>query len=70
MLSEKQAYSAMFIFLEGIWERTKSEELAIILGNMSILPDGGPADPAILSDWKRAVDRALGGEKAGQLDIT
>ena len=30
-----------------------------MLGGMSLLPDGGTADPAVKSDWQRAVQRAM-----------
>ncbi|WP_375161194.1 hypothetical protein [Bradyrhizobium sp. RDT46] len=69
-MTEDQAYSAMFIFLEEAWKRTRSDGLAMILGDMSLLEDDTPADPAIVLDWKSAVSRALGGESAGRLTLS
>ncbi|MDD1526930.1 hypothetical protein C7U92_02320 [Bradyrhizobium sp. WBOS7] len=66
-MTEAQAFSAMFIFLEEAWKRTRSDGLAMILGGMSLLEDGTPADPAVVEDWKSAVARALSGESAGRL---
>ncbi|WP_375304381.1 hypothetical protein WI560_18970 [Bradyrhizobium sp. A11] len=69
-MTQDQAYSAMFIFLEEAWKRTQSDGLAEILGGMSLLEDGTPADPAVVEDWKSAVVRALGGESAGRLVLS
>lgn len=69
MMTEDQAYSAMFIFLEEVWKRTGSDALAMILGGMALLEDGTPADAAVVEDWKSAVTRALGGESAGHLTL-
>ena len=70
LVTEDQAYSAMFIFLKEAWKRTNSDGLAMILGDMSLLEDGTPADPAVVEDWKSAVARALGGESAGRLTLS
>jgi hypothetical protein len=69
IMTENQAYAAMFRFLEEIWERTKSEELSALLGAMSLLPDGAPADPAVRIDWQRAVEYALNDGEAGRLNL-
>jgi len=61
-LSEREAYLAMFAFLEGHWMRTKSEEVAGLLGSLSLLPDGQPADAGVWGEWRRAVTSAKGGE--------
>lgn len=52
---------AMFYFLEGEYELTKSDELGEILGSLSwhIWADGRPADPAACQDWETAVRKAL-----------
>jgi microcompartment protein CcmK/EutM len=61
VLSEEQAYLAMFAFLEAHYELTKADDVGALLGGLSLLPDGQPADPACRNDWKRAVDAALNG---------
>ena len=63
-LTEIEAYSAMFAFLEMRYEMTTSDDLAGLLGSLSLLPDGSPADPAVWQDWIVAVDKA----KAGRVD--
>jgi hypothetical protein len=60
-LSPDQAYLAMFAFLQSYWERGRSEDIAGLLGSMSLLEDGSPADPALASDWKDAIRLAAGG---------
>jgi hypothetical protein len=60
-LSEQQAYLAAFAFLNARWELTGSDDLGALLGAMSLLPDGGTADPAIGAEWADAVQAALAG---------
>lgn len=43
-LTHKQAYAAMFDFIEQIFRRTNSDDLAALLGSMSTTADGVPAD--------------------------
>ncbi|WP_368931839.1 hypothetical protein [Achromobacter xylosoxidans] len=61
VLTVEEAYRAMFYFLEGEYELTKSDELGGILGSLSwhIWTDGRPADPAAWQDWETAVRKAL-----------
>ena len=54
-----QAYAAMHYFLEDCYRRGRSDEIGGMLGGMSLLGDGGTADPAVKSDWQRAVQRAM-----------
>lgn len=54
-ISEKEAYAAMFAFLEHRYRLTDSDDLGALLGSMSLLPDGGTADPAIWEDWLNAI---------------
>ena len=63
LLTFEQAYRAMFDFLQLNWERGKSEELAMLLGSMDLLPDGRPADPALWADWKKICEQAQTGQK-------
>jgi hypothetical protein len=60
----------MFAFLKQYWERGSSEEIASLLGSMSLLADGGSADPAQLSDWNKAVELALAGEVDAQMHLS
>ena len=69
IMTDKQAYAATFYFLEQMFLRTGSDELGALLGSMSLLADGGTADPAMAKDWQAAVDYALGGGEAGALII-
>jgi hypothetical protein len=56
-LTKREAYAAMFVFLEEIFQRTESDDLAALLGGMSLLKDGGTADPAAWADWEAAVHK-------------
>ena len=55
LLTVTEAYAAMYTFLDRIFAATHSDELGGLLGGMSLLPDGNPADPAAWSDWLHAV---------------
>ena len=48
----------MLSYLDKIWELTKSDSLAALLGSMVLLSDGYPIDVAIKNDWNRAVEIA------------
>ena len=61
-ISEEQAYAAMYAFLTHWYQMTQSDDIAGLLGSMSLLPDGGTADPAIGSDWQEALARAKRGD--------
>ncbi len=64
-LTTREAYAAMFAFLEEVYQRTESHDLGALLGGMSLLQDGGTADPAAWADWETAV-RSV---KEGDLNI-
>jgi hypothetical protein len=68
-LSDEQAYAAMFYFIERIYEHTKSDDLGGLLGSMSVLEDGAPADAAVASDWLEAVNFARAGGKPSSLAL-
>jgi hypothetical protein len=69
MMTEKQAYAAMYHFLNQHYLGTQSDDIGALLGAMSLL-DGEPADSAIAGDWEDAVKFALSGGKAGNLVLT
>jgi hypothetical protein len=60
-LSLKQAFQAMFAFLQQYYERGGNKDnLAAVLSDIqSIFEDGMPADPAAWKDWLDAVVRVL-----------
>ncbi len=61
-LTTRQAYLAMFEFLRQRNERGPSGEIGGLLGSLSLLQDGSPADSALASDWDEAVTAVLGDE--------
>ena len=65
-LSEKEAYAAMYIYLEKFYEITKSDDVGGLLGSMSILSDGSTADPAIWEEWIECIILA----KQGNVDLS
>ncbi|MEO1246218.1 MAG: hypothetical protein AAFX56_11110 [Pseudomonadota bacterium] len=61
-LSEEEAYLAMFAFIEKRYRLTASDDLASFLSDMSLLFEGGTADPALQGDWKEALELARDGK--------
>ena len=59
-LSTDQAFEAMVSFLEQHFERTKSDDIGSLLGDLRILEDGTTADPAAWVEWLRCVEKAVG----------
>ena len=69
VMTEKQAYAAMFHFLEEYWKRNKSDDIGSLLSSMSMLQNGSTADPAMADDWRQAVEYALKDGKPGSLEL-
>jgi hypothetical protein len=56
----KTAFVIMQHFIEQRWKHTgKPAELGALLGDISFLPDGSPADPASFGDWLAAAEAVL-----------
>lgn len=56
-LSPEDAYAAMYEFLDAYWKRggRLSDDLAILLGELTVLQDGMPADSAMWPEWIDAI---------------
>ncbi len=67
-LTQEQAYLAMYSFLEKQFS-LGCVELGGILGSMSILPDGNPADAALVADWQDAIAAAFSGKAKARLEL-
>ena len=68
-LTKREAYAAMFTFLEEIYNATKSDDLGALLGSMSMLQDGTTADTAIWSEWEEAIAIVMDGKDDIELDL-
>ena len=64
-LTQRQAYLCIFEFLRRQDERGPMAEVGGLLGSLSLLPDGQPADLAYAGDWTEAVAAVLAAEAAG-----
>jgi hypothetical protein len=64
-MTAQQAYQAMYSFLEEYYKLTHADEIGAMLGGLSLLPDGLPADAGFRQDWLAAVQRVLSAEKSG-----
>lgn len=70
-VTDEQAFAAMYRFLEQFYDRSGgSVDVGGLLGSISLLPDGKPADAATAKDWQEAIQFALNGGKAGALILT
>ena len=54
-MNESRAYQIMFRFLEDRYFRVPNDELGGLLGDLTILANGMPADQAVVGDWERAI---------------
>ena len=57
-LTEIHAYNANFLFLDEIYERTKSDDIGTLLDAMSLLADGSTADNTVQARWEAAIEAA------------
>lgn len=60
-LTVREALVAMQRFLEGVYERTHSDDIGALLGQIQLNRDGTTWDPAAWTDWLDAVESAAGG---------
>ena len=58
-LTTKQAFEAMVLFLEEFYNRTQSDDVGGLLGDLILLEDGSTADPAAWYDWVECVEKVL-----------
>jgi|JFJP01.1.fsa_nt_gi hypothetical protein len=66
-LTIEQAFKVMVIFLEDYYKRTHSDEIGILLGDLQLMEDGNPGDPASWSDWLISARKILGLDKSSVL---
>ena len=64
-MDSKTAYLAMYDFLDHYYQQTGADDVGGLLGSMSLLIDGSPADPAIAQEWQASVAKA----EAGEVDV-
>ncbi len=67
-LTHEEAYEAMFAFLEGYYNRLKSDEIGGLLGSMSLI-EGKPVDQALWDDWCEAIESSLIGHNTAKFDL-
>jgi hypothetical protein len=68
-LTTKQAYLATYEFLVRLYERTESDAVGSLLGDMSFLVDGQTADPAAWTDWLACVKKVLNDPPSARLEL-
>lgn len=56
-LTERQAFEAMVLFLEQVYERTESDDIAGLLSDLMLAADNQTADPAAWQDWLACLQR-------------
>lgn len=69
LLSCKQAYLAMYAYLEILYRDSGSDTIAGFLSDLSLLPNGKTADPAAWKDWMACVHKALNNEVDADLSL-
>jgi len=61
MISERDAFNAMRLFLEQFYSRA-GNDMETLLADIGIEADGQPLDPAAWNDWLHCVERVRGNE--------
>ncbi len=69
LLTEEQAFLAMYSFLEEYFSLTNAEDIGALLGSMALMEDGTSADAAIQQDWEKAVNKALSGKVQAEFEL-
>lgn len=62
-------YRIFFRYLENIWNSEEHDWLGGMLGGMSLLADGGTADPAFEHDWDKAIEKIAARDDPYQVGI-
>ena len=60
LLSEREAYTAMYAFLVKLYDRTQSDDLE----------DGDPADPAVWSEWIECIEKTKNGQISTRMELS
>jgi len=59
-LTYNQAYKAIFEFIQAYYFRKdRPDKLGSMLGDIQLIDDGKPADPAMWDDWLYAVRKVI-----------
>jgi len=69
-LTTKEAFLAAFAFIEDRYNIIRSDDLANMLSDMSLLSDCNTADPAVWHEWCAAVEKAKSGEVDARVKLT
>lgn len=59
LLANKEGYLAMMSFLEKYYERTASDDIGALLGDLQLDEDGSPFDPAVIEDWNSSIAKVV-----------
>lgn len=62
-------YRMFFRYLDYIWNVEEHDWLGALLGGMSLLADGCPANPAYECNWDNAVERSSDADDTYQIGI-
>lgn len=68
-MKNKIGYRIFFRYLDYIWNAEEHDWLGGVLGGMSLLADGSPADAAYESDWDKAIDKVSEPDNPYQIGI-
>jgi len=70
ILIHLQAFNAMKIFLEDQYNRTLSDDLGSMLGDLQFFEDGCTADPAAWENWEECVNKVFTSIDANNEQLT
>lgn len=64
VISSRLAFRAMAEFIAAHYARARAGDVATLLADIELQPDGQPGDPAAWDDWVAAIDRATAEESS------
>jgi hypothetical protein len=70
VITVDEAMKAMFLFWQDVYLRTNSDDIGSMLGDLSLLPDGGTADPAAYGEFIDCIKRIKEAEQSGVFSLT
>ncbi len=62
-------YRIFHRYLDHLWNTEEHDWLVALLGGMSLLSDGSPADPAYECDWDNAIQKTDDPDNSYQIGI-
>lgn len=58
LITIQETYHCMILFLEKYYQRTQSDDIGSLLGDLQLTKEEESFDPAALEEWKKCLKKA------------